>query len=430
MSSKRFLFLLILLHGLFYIMALFFGGTKIADSYDYLYQAENLRETGSFYAWSLDEPIKPDYHTKRTPAYALFLYLTHSLEWLMLLLQNAMSVFLWWLVFRVVKSFGVKESKASWLILGVLLFQSNTLIYANSILAETPFQLSLFLGFFFLYRNLLTYQNWNWLLACLFFTLALLLKPVLLFFWLPLLLYAVIRAFQTRRIQIIWPVFLLPLTVLLWSSHNQRITGWAHFTSISTVNLKDYNTRLMLESELGLDSADKIISGINAQADTFSNYQARNRFIQDTCKTLLAENKLAYAKVHLKGMIAMLFDPGRYDYVQFFKMETGEDGLMYKLARGDFRGMWQTVRTQHSLIVFCFFMNLLGSLVLLFMAAYGLRRLNKQTTLVLLLLGIIGYFWVLTGPVGTARYKSAILPFLVLLAGLGISTFSNRKTKI
>ncbi|HCS19350.1 MAG TPA: hypothetical protein DIW47_02110 [Bacteroidetes bacterium] len=420
MSRKYFLYALFSLHLLFYVLALTVGNTRIADSYDYLYQAENLRNSGSFYAGNLEEPIKPDYYTKRTPGYGVILYLLQSTEWLVLLLQNLMSILLWWMVFKLLLEFQLEEKKAAWLVLLVLMFQSNTLIYANSILAEIPFQFLLFLGFYFLYKDLKHENNWNWLLAGFIFAVALLFKPVLLFLWVPLLVYAFFRARQRRRFQLIWPVFFMPLTVLLWSTHNQNSTGWTHFSSISTVNIKDYNTRLMLEAIHGVDSADVIISELNRTAAFIPDYGHRSRFIMDTCKAIIKANKWAYAKVHTKGMMAMMLDPGRYDYVQFFQLHTTEQGFMYKLARGDFRGMWDTLRKQYFLTIFFFIVNLFGSAVLFYYSLKGLRRLPDETMLVILLIGLIAYFWILTGPVGTARYKSAILPFMVLLSGLGL----------
>lgn len=420
MSRKHFLYTLVSLHLLFYVLALTIGNTHIADSYDYLYQAENLKNSGSFYAGNLDEPIKPDYFSKRTPGYGVFLYLLQSTEWLALLIQNLMSILLWWLVFRLLLEFQLEEKKAAWLVLLVLAFQSNVLIYTNSILAETPFQFLLFLGFYFLYKDLKHQNNWNWLLAGLVLAVALLFKPVLLFLWVPLLVYALFRARQRRRFQLIWPVFFMPLTVLLWSTHNQNTTGWTHFSSISTVNIKDYNTRLMLESVHGVDSADVIISELNRTAAFIPDYGHRNRFIMDTCKSIIKANKWAYTKVHLKGMMAMMLDPGRYDYVQFFQLHATQEGFMYKLARGDLRGMWDTLLDQYFLTIFFFIVNLLGSAVLLFYSLKGLRRLPDETMLVILLVGLILYFWILTGPVGTARYKSAILPMMVLMAGLGL----------
>ena len=426
MNARRFLFVLIGLHALFYVLALSMDGIRIADSYDYLYQAENIREEGSFYAWTHNDPYKPDYETKRTPGYGLFLVLTGSAPALVLFIQNVLSISLWWLVFMLLRKKGMREKRAGWLLLLVVALQSNTLIYANSLLAETLFQFLVFAGFVQLMQD--TSAPYAWLKACILFTLALLVKPVLLFFWIPLGIYACIRAFQLRKMRLVWPVLLMPLAVLAWSYHNQQVTGWAHYTSISTVNLKDYNTRLMLESAYGTSYADSVIAGINDSAEKISNYQARNTYIQDTCKALLTANVGAYARVHLKGMLAMLLDPGRYDYVQFFKAESNDDGLMYKLARGDFKGMYRTVMDQPPLVTFFFFLNLLGSLFLLGLALYGLRRLPRETLTVLLICGFIGYFWVLTGPVGTARYKSVLLPFMALLAGLGLISAEKKPT--
>ncbi|MDX5321750.1 MAG: hypothetical protein LPK45_11475, partial [Bacteroidota bacterium] len=176
MTQRKFLYGLLLLHGLFYLLALVLGGTKIADSYDYLYQAENLRESGSFYAWNMEEPIKPDYHTKRTPGYAVMLYLTGSMEWLILLLQHALSILVWYLVYRVLLRLKLPHKVAGGLILGLLLLQSNTLIYANSVLSEIPFQLALVGGFWFLFEDIYHPKNRQWLWAILCFSVALLIK--------------------------------------------------------------------------------------------------------------------------------------------------------------------------------------------------------------------------------------------------------------
>lgn len=427
MSKKQFLLGLIGLHLVFMVLALFLGGSYIPDSYDYLYQAQNLRDFGSFYAFDFQQELKPDYYTKRTPAYGVFLLLTGSLPWLVFLLQNAMGVIVWYLVYQMLLNHKVPEKRAALLILLALLVQSNVLIYANSIMTEIPFQLMVVLGFYFVQKDLSLPQDRNWWFAALCFTLALLFKPVLLYFWLPFLLIASLRAYQLNRIRVVYPVLIMPLCIFLWSIHNQKVTGYAHFTSISTVNLKDYNTRLMLESGYGVDYADSVIAGINQKAETFSDYGSRNRYIEDTCSKLIASNLTGYAKVHLKGMLAMLLDPGRFDYVQFLGYEQNEDGLMYKLARGDIQGMIQTLQSQPPPIILFFILNLLGSLVIFVFSLFGLWQLRNQPFLLIILLIIIGYFWVLTGPVGTARYKSVLLPFMVFLFGMNWSNQPENK---
>lgn len=419
MRNKLFVAALIALHLLFFILSLSIGGNRIADSWDYIYQAENIRESESFYAWNMDEPVKPDYFTKRTPAYGLFLVLLGSFIPLVLLVQNILSIVVWWCVYRFIVKSGMNQRNAAGLVLITLLLQSNTLIYANTVIAEIPFQLLVLLGTLRLLKDVDQPNPRNFLLASICFTGALLFKPVMLYFWFPFMAYAFFQAKKRRKLRLIWPVFIMPATILLWSFHNLETTGWSHYSSIRVVNLKDYNTRLMLESKYGVEKADSVISSINDISRRIPDYASRNYFIRDTCSKLIRSNLPAYAKVHTKGMLAMLVDPGRYDLVQFFGIEEKENGLMYLLARGDLTGMWEIIRGQSFVVSFFFFFNFLGSIILLVSALRGFRHVKTRTVLILLCAGIICYFWILTGPVGTARYKSGILPLLVILAGWG-----------
>jgi CHASE2 domain-containing sensor protein len=48
----------------------------------------------------------------------------------------------------------------------------------------------------------------------------------------------------------------------------------------------------------------------------------------------------------------------------------------------------------------------------------GLR--NQHKTTVVVLLAIIGYFFAVTGPIGTGRYRLPAMPYLMMLAGYGL----------
>lgn len=425
MTRRNFLLFLILIHGVFYIMALSFAEVKIPDSYDYLYQAQNLKEQGSLYAWSYQEDLKPDYFTKRTPGYAVFIYVLGSQIGLVLLLQNLLSVLIFLKLYDWLKQSGVSEKLIA-MALGIgLLLQTNQLIYANTIISEVLFQYLLFFGIYTLIQEGRDLKWGKAFLAALLFGMALLVKPVLLFFWIPLALFYLVHAIQKKKLLLFIPALILPMLIVIWSFHNKDLTGWFHYTSISTVNLKDYNTRLMLESKFGSEYADSVIAGINEEAASKGTYAERNAYIKDTCSKLIKGNLFAYAKVHAKGMFAMLVDPGRYDYVSFFRVEEGPSGLMYLVARGDFKGMIEVIKGQNPAINFFFFLNLAGSLLLFCFALLGLWRIRNEYYLLIIFLAVIGYFWVLTGPVGTARYKSILLPFMFYLAVQGVGMLQH-----
>ncbi len=417
MTRRLFLFLLITLHALFFTWALYQGSYMIPDSFDYRYQAQNIRQHGAFYAWNWEEPVKMDYFTKRTPGYGFVLAALNAKEWLLLLLQNLLSILLFLLLHNQLVRRGLSVNKAGILLLLALLFQSNQLIYANTLISEVIFQLLVFCGFLALLSELEKPRASLLYAGSALFALALLVKPVLIFWSLPLALWIIGRCVFTGNRKALPSILLMPLVVFIWSYRNEQLTGYFHYTAISTVNLKDYNTRLLLESMHGPEKADSVITGINRMADGMADYGQRCHFIQDTCKEILKSDWKGYLKIHAKGMVAMLMDPGRFDAVNFLALPDSDGGLMYLLARGDVKGILQVISKQEAPVTVFFFLNFLGSVVLLILALVGLWKWRKDYLAVLLIILLAGYFLALTGPVGTARYKSALLPLLLLLAG-------------
>lgn len=47
--------------------------TKTGDSYEYLWQAQNIRHAGSFYSGDPGAPIVPELYTRRPPLYPLLI---------------------------------------------------------------------------------------------------------------------------------------------------------------------------------------------------------------------------------------------------------------------------------------------------------------------------------------------------------------------
>lgn len=418
--------MLIALHALFFVLAMNFDGIRIPDSYDYIYQAQNLQEKGSLYAWTFNEELKPDYFTKRTPGYAVFMVVLFQQGWLILLVQNLLSILVLLRVSELILRWTSNKNLAYGLPLILLALQSNQLLYANTLISEVLFQYFVFLALSELLLHKQEISVKQFALVSLLFGMALLIKPVLLFFWVPFLVLSAYLAFYRKAWKYLLPALVMPSLILLWSAHNKTETGWFHYSSISTVNLKDYNTRLTLEAKYGVEEADKQIAAIQELGEAQGSYAERNRVIKDTCAAIIKSELGTYAKVHFKGMLAMLLDPGRYDYVNFFQITEGESGLMYLLARGDVAGMWDVLKSQSVLVNVFFFLNLFGSLLLLALALLGLWSLRKELYLFLVIGGFAAYFWVLTGPVGTARYKSILLPLMLVLAAAGIQFWFTR----
>ena len=67
--------------------------------------------------------------------------------------------------------------------------------------------------------------------------------------------------------------------------------------------------------------------------------------------------------------------------------------------------------------------------VVYFFAGIGIWRMvkEKQTLLMLFLLGSAGYFSLISGIISYARYRLPSMPFYILLASAGIVWWLNRK---
>src|SRR5690606_25744977 len=68
-------------------------------------------------------------------------------------------------------------------------------------------------------------------------TMAVATKPVLVFFWVPNLIFSVFLYLKNRNILVLIFPLLLPLFVFLWSLRNESKTGYFHFSSIKTQNI-------------------------------------------------------------------------------------------------------------------------------------------------------------------------------------------------
>lgn len=410
------------LHLLFLVIAASTGGIFTLDSYDYLSQANNIREYGSFYSLDADVPVKMDYFTKRPPLFGLLLAGFGSHVWLFIIFQNLLSIFSWIIVAQIAKNHFPEKKVHLFILVGLVLFP-NTLLYANMVMSEIFLQsciVGAIAGAYYYVRD--RRQVWLWV-SQLAWIAAVFTKPVFLFFWVINALFLCWYFYRHRNWKVLLFIPLLPVLTALWSYRNQQVTGYYQYSSITTVNLKDYNTQYFLAGRKGLAYADSVISGINKAAEKIPVYSARSRFIEDTCKRILFEDPLAYSGFQLKGMLAFLLDGGRFDWVNFLQIRQSEEGgFLAALNSGDYQQVWQLIRKQDIGLVALVGLIVLGNLCLLLLLLSGMFRLYRPWPAVfwLLLAAVVLYVWVLTGPIGSSRFKVPVYPLLVLLALPGI----------
>ncbi|MEX0965629.1 MAG: hypothetical protein WD077_00185 [Bacteroidia bacterium] len=416
MKHSRFqlyIIFLVIIHLVVLVFSAYRGHHILKDSEEYLLQAENLKGHSSWYAGTWDEERRPELHTRRTPGYGLLLYLsgtTADHPFPVLIIQTVLSfvTFLW---------LGMLLSRAELplypVVIGVLLFPSQ-FIYTQLIMSEILFQFMLWASFasFWIWRHQGKY--WQYFLFHIFIALSIAVKPVMLYFWIIALLISVILAIKKRKLVLIIPACIPFAMVLLISGINQRNTGFFHFSSMQYTNMLSYNAHHILIQTEGEERAEEITDSLLTEAGKFTEYAERAAFLQKKGVAIIFGSPLVYAKFHLKGMANFFLDPGRFDFQAFFYGENrDEPGMYYYFSREGYAGIisyWQQLPGWQSLLlVFILGWNVLLAVSFLLF----LIQPNQDPWLKWLLVVFVLYICFLTGPVGAARFKVPVYPFLL-----------------
>lgn len=405
------------IHVVFFVLQCILNHPFTSDSHQYLAIADNLWNHGTFYGWDLNEPIDMQGYSQRPPGYPFFLLpfrmLTSSI-FPILVLQILVSTATFWGLFKIWQELDLKVHPL-WGVIPALIFFPAQLIYANMVMSEILFQAFVFWAFYFMIRffrePLPKYLLFYNLLLCA----GLLTKPVLYLFWIPNLVILGWLAYKHKKFQLILLGILPIIAITAWCGLNYARTGYYHFSSITSINLLNYNASRTLLAVYGEEKEDSIIVGIMEHSKTIADFKERETYMKGEATRLIMEHKGAYAKQHLKGMVNFFVDPGRFDLYTFFGLqEEGFQGLLYYFSKDGYPGIFQFFKEQPAAPALSLILIMVWNLVLLLalLNFLFLRKVPWEIRVLALLL--IGYICAATGPLGASRFKIPIYPLLVL----------------
>jgi hypothetical protein len=414
--GTRLLLLLLIIHAVFFIIACIKSNIYLVDSHEYLRQAVNLKEHGSLYTGNWDElPHNPEFFSRRPFLYSLFILmikLPFSSDLWILVFQNLLSILNIFGVYLLLKK---HRKDLTWplLIIGTLLLPAQ-LIYANLVMSEIFFQTCLFWSCFFYIRAYEKLSLQNVLLSQLFLTAALLTKPVMLYFWLPNLFVLFLLVYKQRKWMLLAFSLLLPLTAYIVSEYNRSVTGYFHYSSIKAANMLTYNAGYFVFAKGGQAEADSFHNSTMRKADATATYGERMQVIEKECAKVIKDDPSGYAKLHIAGMFNLMLDPGRFDLYHFLQLpKEQKKGLFHQLNRDGYGA----IKEYLSSISWPVFLTLLlvglwNVLVFLSLLFFVFNRKIPLFVRMLLLI-LIGYIVMLTGPVGASRFKVPLYPLLL-----------------
>ncbi len=389
------------------------------DSAEYLQAAKNLRNSATLYAGDLSDPIKPGLFSRRPLLYPLFIAGLQSLctsHHIIILAQIFLMLLNGAIVYHIFTKIGIHPTARLLFTATYLLFPTQ-LIYTYAIMAEILLQTlllaaTLFVFYYFRTKRIRFLLLYNICISC-----ALLTKPILLYFWLPNILFHLILFIANRKRLIILVLPLILVSTLLLSSYrNERHTGYFHYSSIKSYNLLHCNTYLFLMEIEGRKKADQFVRSVLKEVKKMGFEQA-NRTIEKRCIPIIRDNWLRYSIFQLRGSLFFFLDPGRFDLYHFLGKKQPVSSFI-TLSDSGIKGFIQYIRTIPPAVLTSLFiiMAINGILLLLFLVSIFYK--SSFIRMKLFLLFLVAFFIVMVGPFGASRFRLAVFPILLLFIGM------------
>jgi dolichyl-phosphate-mannose-protein mannosyltransferase len=435
-SILFFILILIALHIAFFIYAFYSGNIYLTnDSKEYLNQATNLHFNHTWYAGDINEPLNDFYYSRRPPLTGVFIMgvkLVCNSDYAVCFAQCLLSILNLLIVLRCIRLF-YPEWKNHQSILVLLLFFPTQMIYANMIMAETLFQTMLTVSFYF---SLRFFQNKN-TLDCFFLnfflSLAVLVKPVMYLFFIPWFLFLIwLFIKRTIKLHTVLLALLFPLTVLLVSYRNYKLTKVFQYSSVHENHVTNYSVRNSIQFEKGKEFADSIISHVIKKAEAKSDYKEYHEYLMQENYQLLWKYKVAFVLLSVKGVFQFFLDPGRWDLYSFFYEIPVEnpDGMYFYFKKNGIKGALDYLShfpwALFLYMVVCVLINLF--ILLMFIAFLTDKTISLRVRLVAFLL--VFYLAFVTGLMGSARYRMGVYPILLFAFPFGCHRFEKVMKKL
>lgn len=414
-SHSHFIIGIIFLHLLFFGFQCYRMHLLLDDSIEYLNESKNIIK-GTFYCGNTDLPINFDFYTKRPPLYPLFLtffsFFSNNL-FLVILFQQLISIFNLYFIRRIATRLGYKKDK-DWLFLCLLLISPSQFIYSNLIMSEVIFQFFLLL----LLHEFILFTQFHYINSIIRFSLfliaAILTKPVLYVFTIPAFLLFAFFAWKNKK-----PIYLLPalmpfLFILLYQYWNYERTGVFHYSSIQTINLVHYNTYFFQLNQKGESAANLWLDSTEIVANRIQSYPERIRFLQGEASKVLKEKPISYLLFHLKGIFRFFIDPGRFDIVQFLRLEDSKtSGILHELNKSGWENALSLLMKNGFWLLIVLLLIIIGNLIKIALFIRFLFQKNISLLIRFFVALLVFYIAFMTGPLGASRFAMPLLPILL-----------------
>jgi hypothetical protein len=430
-SDRKTLFIIVLLHAIWFAAGMIWQHFYNGDSYEYIYLAESIGK-GHYYGANPVLPLIEYRMSSRTPAYPILLLLCYTLfgkgSIAVLVVQHFLSIASCFIILKIFRKLSPVTS-FSWLYLLFIAFYPAQMFFATSIVPDTLLQFFMMLYCYQLFSSLNDFKLKRLLYMGLWLVLAALTKPAVYPFILLHLLFSIWFAFRSR-LKIAVVTGLIPLITLLgYGFWNQQRTGLFHMSSIQTNNLLNYNAKMFLARKQGQPYADSVVNNIKAKMETLPGLKQKYEYASHEATAIIRQNPAGYALFHLRESIRFFIEPGKSE-LDLFTGYLGYDfnpkgPSFYKSYRErGLAGGWNYLKSYPwlPLVLMIVLFNLLRIVGFIFFLFNKRLKLSFRIIAAIYIL----YFAAVTGPVANTRYFLPVLLVMSAAAALGYADFYRK----
>jgi hypothetical protein len=397
--------------------------------------AKNISK-GWLYAGDLSKTtIIPELLTLRPPGYPFFMWLVYVLngsDWLILLLQNGISIFNIWYLRKTLLRISY-DTKYDWALLLFVMLYPSQYINANIIAPDLLLQTTMVLYFGSFVKYLQGKQTKQLLLMSVWLISGVMIKPVLLPFVYIHFLVLLIAGVVNKNIVRYSFVAVLPVAVaLLYCGFNQQRTGKFHFSSTQAFNAVFYYFDYYKE----VKTTDDAVAFLNTERDTMSSmllYSDRYNYAVARGRQLLAENYQGFIFFDIKGGLRMLIDPGKGEMDMF----TGRLSLKQLYNVHDTSGFYATLKSKgisglkdyiaRNPSFFIAMLVLLGNVLRLMGLLLFFSNKNVNFYIRIFVLLFMAYFVFIAGAIAHVRYFMPVSLIVMGCAAIGWQHWLSRQ---
>ena len=378
--------------------------------------------------WELSEKIfneksffQEEFGTMRVPLYPIFLYilkLINSSIYFVIFVQLIINFYILYLIYQIGCLFNKAVGNISILISSISLNLLNSSLF---ILTE-----SIFLPFFLLYiLNLLkflknkNYKNKYLIISSIFLGLATLTRPISLYFF----IFIFFVFFKKKLLLNIQSsiIFLVIFSILLspWCFRNYKLFNKYSLTNSAGPNLAGYYLPY-----LASNYEDKSVNFMRSKI--YKELRKNINYNQNPFDYSKEESKFFFEKIDnyplsvfvetwIEGSLKFIFAPPIIDFYYLFNFDKTnfseinessfiKSSIVY-LFNND--NLYFSILMLFSIIII-FISRLFSFLSLLFIE-------RKNLLLISVIVSIIILNLIITGPIGSARYRIVVEPFLIIM---------------